>query len=196
MSFDALLSLLFILLFVVGPLLRRISGSKQKPPPTTGRRPPPPVQTESGGERAEGGGPLESRLEEARRRVLEAMGDPESSRGEAGGQMATPSSQPPPERELDWQASAKPVQPFLLTREQAERQREAAAARVVGPAPAETDVTTRRRRRERQPIKMRSGRLPALDRNGVLGGMIWHEILSEPVSERGTRRAKSRLRSR
>ncbi|MEX2542617.1 MAG: hypothetical protein WD314_12450 [Trueperaceae bacterium] len=189
MSFDALLSIIFILFFVVGPLLRRFSGrgqSTRQPPqrrPQAGQEARPPREAT-----AEGEGPLSRRLEEARRRVQEAMGDQvephlESKRS-AADSRSTAST-----RELDWQASAKVVPAFLTPTARPASRRKADTA-------AESAALRKDRSRVRQPAKLRLGRRPALDDNGILNGVIWHEILSEPVSRRGTRRQPSRLRSR
>jgi hypothetical protein len=186
MSFDALLSILFILLFVVGPLLRRLGGGRQAPePPRPGRRP---NQAPPGAEEAEqSDGALGRRLEEARRRVLEAMGE---EGGPVAGESSSPERQAQQRDSLDWQETYVPAQPFLTASQPALRRRKATT-----PDRTET-VRTERRRDVRQPARLRRGRQPALDRSGIVSGVMWHEILSEPVSRRGSRRLSSRLRSR
>jgi hypothetical protein len=180
MSFDALLTIVFILLFVVGPLVRRLGGGgRQQRPPTGG----PPTARPPQGPRAEEDGPLARRLEEARRRVQEAMGEREPPR--------RPLEEPPrpAARQLDWQPA--PVQvPSFIPAAGPVRKRPATAE-----APA-VSLPSERRLPERQTAKLPVGRRPALNRNGIVNGVIWHEILSEPVSRRGIRRQTSRLRSR
>jgi hypothetical protein len=189
MSLDALLTLVFILFFVVGPLLRRFTGQQQQPPGRPGR---PPAQP-TGGTPGEGEGPLARRLEEARRRVLEALGEEETRGGVAPAPPTRSSTAaiPSSSRTLDWQQAAKPVRPFI------ERQGVRTAARPSAAKPAEGGALPPvRRHPSTQTAKLRPGRLPALDERGIVNGVIWHEILSEPVSRRGIRRQSSRLRSR
>lgn len=189
MSFDALLSIVFILFFVVGPLLRRFSGRGQSTRQPPAKRPPRGQDERTApGADTDSDSPMSRRLEEARRRVQEAMGEGAESQRQDQRSPADsrPASSP---RELDWQASAKVVPAFLDTPARPPSRRKANAAKA---APAlRTD-----RSEAKRPAKLRHRRRPALDDDGILNGVIWHEILSEPVSRRGTRRQPSRLRSR
>lgn len=209
MSFDLLATILFLLFFVVGPLLRRAGGQRRQPPGGGGRpsgrqsaeRAGPPQEPAGSDE----GGPLSRRLEEARRRVLEAMGESEqqtrgSTTGHQGGRPVSAPLVPATKAavdsasgkspKLDWQASAKAVEPFIAPRP---RPRHRTSA---DDGPAVTKLSAKRRTSARPAAKIRVERRPALDEDGIINGMIWHEILSEPVSRRGTRRVRSRLRSR
>ena len=212
MSFDLLATILFILFFVVGPLLRRAGGQRRQPPGRGGRKSNT-RSTERAGLPPEAAGsdeagPLSKRLEEARRRVLEAMGESEEqTRGSTTAQQgkSTVSGMPSPaaasakaavdsardkSRKLDWQASPEAVKPFIAPRA---RPRD----RTTGDdSPAVVKLRSKRRTSARPTAKIRDERRPALDEDGIINGMIWHEILSDPVSKRGTRRQTSRLRSR
>jgi hypothetical protein len=183
MSFDALLTIIFILFFVIGPLLRRMSGGGQP------QRRTPPGRPSSGrpaaDSRSEPEGPLSRRLEEARRRVQEAMGEHEAGPSEA---RRRPAGQPA--RELDWQPAPTPL-PASIPAERQPPQQRAAATQPVSPT-----LSAERRRQARPPAKLRLGRRPSTSKDGIVNGVIWHEILSEPVSRRGIRRQTSRLRSR
>lgn len=190
MTFDALLTIVFILFFVVGPLLRRLGGGQQPPQERGGQgspRPRPEAQ-----EAGEVEGPLARRLEEARKRVLEAMGE-----GDQPGPESTPEpprQQPaprPPKRqpELDWQSVSGPTESFIQRRERKVRSEKPAVTRGQGALRKTRDAA-------RAPARLRAERGFAIHRRGIVNGMIWHEILGEPVAKRGTRRQTSRLRSR
>jgi hypothetical protein len=190
MSLDNLLTLVFILFFVVGPLLRRFSGQQRKPP--MGRPSAPPARpdaTRAGEAAGQAEGPLARRLEEARRRVLEALGE-EEPRTE---QVPTPARTPADVRTLDWQASPRYVPAFIKGQEVRVR-----TGRKAAPATPDTvseQLPSVRRRSTASAARLRSGMLPELDKIGIINGIIWHEILSEPVSRRGIRRLSSRHRS-
>ncbi len=248
------MTLLFILLFVLGPLLRQLGGGQQqegrpgKPGPGSPRQPgdpdpgprevreaPPqrPVRPAQQGptqqtpapqrpaqpgtvrsERSDAGsGSLQERLEEARRRVLEAMGEepaagsgrtaparPAPSGTPQGGRrtVATPTTSSAPRQDLDWQDVVSPAQSFLPTpdaaaREAARREREEQARKRREQA---ARVRQKQRTSPARTARLPNERIPALGREGILNGIIWHEMLSPPVSKRGDRRTGSRLRSR
>jgi hypothetical protein len=181
MSFDALLTIVFILLFVVGPLVRRLGGGGRQQRPPTGR-PAPDRPTQAAP--AEEEGPLARRLEEARRRVQEAMSEREPPR-RTPEEAARPTG-----RRLDWQPAPVQVPSFIPA------QRPPIRKRSPTTEPGASALPSERRPTDRQAAKLPVGRKPALNRDGIVNGVIWHEILSEPVSRRGIRRQTSRLRSR
>ena len=216
MSFDLIATILFVLLFVVGPLLQRRGrdagqgrpqGRGQGGGPGRGQapgqegKPPPPADTRAstrqgelprtGADEAEG--PLSQRLEEARRRVLEAMGEQQES-----GRQKTAQARPQQRQELDWQDPAlnwqevvKPVDSFIARPAKPSTLR-GASGEVISAPPLRTE----RRRKARPPAKLAVGSAFGTSAESIMNGFIWHEILSEPVSKRGTRRQPSRLRSR
>ena len=204
MNFDLLATIFFILLFVVGPLLQRGQrGQQRRPPPGRGTRPggreagaPPPRPD------ADREGPLSERLEEARRRVLEAMG--EQPRSEAPTQPQPAPRGAPSRPDLDWQRGVdwqqkgvewqevvKPVESFMTSRQQRSSLR-GESGQVISAPPLRTE----RRRKPRRTAKLAVGQGFGTSGDAILNGIIWHEILSEPVSRRGNRRQPSRLRSR
>ncbi|HEX7004674.1 MAG TPA: hypothetical protein VF168_10880 [Trueperaceae bacterium] len=203
MSFDLLTTILFILLFVVGPLLQR-RGQRRRPPGGGADRPqagPPTPRTDAGTE-----GPLSKRLEEARRRVLEAM-------GEDTGEATRPAPrQQPRQPELDWQGRVDwqkdqqvdwqqkgvswqevvtPEQTFIAAPPKRSSLRSDTGEVISAPP-----LRTMRRRRSRPTARLAVGRGFGLTPDAILSGIIWHEILGEPVSKRGIRRGQSRHRSR
>lgn len=237
MSFDALLTLVFILLFVVGPLVQRMSkggrqqqgGDRPAPPraPEAPRRQWTEQQSPEGEADARPDSPLAERLEEARRRVQDAMGEDRRGRARTreesrtgtygpgdygdGGKLADGRDRPAldwqqtasqarsgaagsQQPDLDWQKVVMPEESFMGGRQRERPER-------VEPADDVPTVTRGRVRSERldrdgETARLSLGRRIALEPRGVLHGLMWHEILSEPVSKRGTRRQTSRLRSR
>jgi hypothetical protein len=188
MSLDNLLTLVFILFFVVGPLLRRFSGQQNKPPTRPSSAPPIRPDAKRAGDAAgQAEGPLAKRLEEARRRVLEALGEEEPRRE----QVPTPTRTTADVRTLDWQASARHVPAFIKRPEVRTGRKTAPAA----PVTVSEQLPSVRRHSPASTATLRSGMLPELDKTGIINGIIWHEILSEPVSRRGIRRLSSRHRS-
>lgn len=220
MSFEAIIMGLVTLLFIIGPsLVKRQQKPEQEQPPQRGRGQPPPdtqVQTQ----RAAGADDWLEKLEEARRRIAEALGE------ETAGQQKVPVPAAPGPRVRQTQAKTVPGRPAPAT------------ARSAGPAPAATgidwqQVTTRpptehsaaaaaardraaaeRTRRLREASTASAVQVTAAGRKGpytagrrkrqasdlfgsdsVLNGYIWHQILSEPPHRRGNRRKVSRLRS-
>lgn len=215
MNFDLIATILFILFFVVGPLLQRRGrgqGRRGSPPPSQPGRSSRPSsgpssrpQSTTSSDAGDGGGPLSERLEEARRRVLEAMGEQQPrSRNEP-----SPPAQPSPatsqrpgvdwqKRGLDWQDPSvnwqevvKPVESFMTTRPKANSLRGESGEYISAPP-----LRTERRRAARRPAKLSVGRGFGTGGDAIFNGIIWHEILSEPVSRRGNRRVQSRHRSR
>jgi hypothetical protein len=207
MSFDDLIGLLIFLLFVGVPLFNRIRrrGSRRPqqgparpqapnrapgaPVPTEGRAPAP-LDTDD---------PIGRRLEEARRRVEAARGSapqtgapaagaPAASGGSVARGLATP---PPPQ-----QPSAPPpfvpptvfvdapVPPPLPTLERSV---------VAASAPMRVERRTKRKRPSQSAeiaTTMQSDELMRLRPDDIVRGILWHQILSEPVALKGRGRGR------
>lgn len=193
MSFDALLSLLAVIFFIVLPLIsnankRRAQGSKPKPPPGPAQSPQPPAA----GEPPSG---WLARLEEARQRV-EAEFEAGSASTEARTTTATAVPRPVP--------TARPM-PAVP---QARTDRTPPVPRVRPQRAARADASPAFAERSDDLQITRLGTGPAYNngrsarsastltsRSSVLNGIIWHQILSEPLYLQRTGRKTSRLRS-
>lgn len=211
MSLDDLITLVLIALFVGFPLLQRFlrSGSgPQQPGDKTGTNRPDRdagAETRSGGpadvEQARGegsGGPtsartseasdgaseLERRIEEARKRVQQARQGKSASARPAG---AAPPSQA--------EASSRP----LIREREAQRAtpqagflgREGTPRKAPKKAPP---MQVSKRKRAGTASKISKGRVVSLEPDDIFRGIVWHQILSEPVSARKRRRKSSRDR--
>src|SRR5690625_1490734 len=180
MSFELLIWLVVIVVSLVAPLLK-----ERKRPGTQGRpaRPPEPRPGAAGpaetrhAELQDPEDDLMRRIEEARRRILEATGQQPEQRPPA----AKPAARPP---ELPL-ASSKSAQ---AAAERTRRLREGSSA--------ELQVTKLAKRETYTDGRGRLSGSALLSQKGVLNGLVWHQILSEPPYRRAGRRPQSRLRSR
>lgn len=180
MSFELLIWLAVIIVSLVAPLLKE----RKRPGPEgrQGRPPGPRPGTAAPAEtrHAELQDPeddLLRRIEEARRRILEATGQQPEQR-----QPAAPPAARRPEPPL---ASTKSTQ---AAAERTRRLREGSSAGL--------QVTKLAKRETYTDARGRLSGSALLSRKGVLNGLVWHQILSEPPYRRAGRRPQSRLRSR
>lgn len=216
MSFEAIISLILFLLFVIVPAL---SGNRKKPDPKAGRQQPPAGQDRPG--QAQRTGPQaerpageadswEARLRDARRRIEEAMGEtsmevPRQSPAPASGQpAATPAVRPA--RPLTT-AGPTPIaghpqrteqQRAVRMAQQNARDSQRAAAertrRLRESGSTELQVTRLDSPRPYTGRRRREGATGLFSQESLQNGLIWHQVLSEPPHKRGRRRT-SRLRS-
>lgn len=207
MSFDPL-TIILLLLFVVGPLLGRLFRGKspQGPPPkmprpgqtptTPTRKQSPETASTANRETSSNGGAFEKRLEQARRRVQAAMDGTTSAASEAKVPQTPSTPRPTPnagrfgdknvyERRLPNQNSAE------LSRKR--RQERQASERAKTRDPVTLPV---QRHRPQKPAKLAGshsrGPLLQFDRHSISQGIIWHQILSDPLVKRKARRKPSR----
>lgn len=210
MSFDDLIGLFIFLLFVGVPLVNRLRRSRRGPGPQPQRRPQRPPQTTIPqpasppatvqGE-SESDDPITRRLEEARRRVEAAR------RSTAGGQTAPQPSRPPavpppaapPPAIPRLGRPAGPIPEPFMPRFVPPPAAAPPAARtaMVQTQPLEV-VRKRARARARidKAAKRHSGVLK-FGSDDIVRGILWHQILSEPVAfeHLKRRRTPSQLRS-
>ncbi len=177
MNFDILISILLFVFFIVVPLLSRLQGRRQ--PPTRSRpvRPTTPAQVDQ--DRAsvpQQSGDLDDsflkRLEEARRRVQEAL-DADSVPSEPR-QKASP----PPQDTVVSPEPATTAHPFLPARTPSKTP-VAVPTRVVNRADMwRTDEV-------QPPVARRSLSSGVISVKGrsIVQGLIWHMILSEPLGK-------------
>lgn len=186
-------TLLLIILFVVLPLLNRLTQRQrpgQGPPPDPDADPePPPQATTRPSQPASAEEELIRRIEEAQRRVQQALG------GEA---VARPQAEPPKPRPIPREAaSLETLRPKPASRETVSLEtlqplkpasREAISLETLQPL-------TRPTLREAKPLKLQllgpqrttSGAL-GFDRSSLVSGIIWREILDKPLGKRRNRR--------
>lgn len=157
MSLDDLLGLLFLLIFVVGPVLKGLlQGSEETPLLEPEEAPTPPPKTEEA--RAEAAKPEPPPAPEPGEA---AVPDPAAGGREAVKPELAPAPKPLPEAEglrLEPMAKAEAV-----------RAPQPAAARAPEAPPP-------------KPKRKRFGL--SFTRGGILEGVVWHEILSEPRARR------------
>ncbi len=230
MTFDNILGILAVIFFVVVPLITSVTKGREKrgdqpnqpggrnwqggqttsqeqDPAGAGR----PQQSQSGQPQVQQSRPaaedsLEARLREARRRIEEALSDPQAQTG--SGTQARPAQQQPAARGgtvasplsqagADRRPAPTPPRPTPQPRPAPVRKRrpqgrsadmgvseDLQITRLSKPSPYTRGRTSRR---------SDSGGLNSA--SGVINGIIWHQILSEPPSKRFFRRRTSRLRS-
>lgn len=209
MSIDDLITLLLVILFVGAPLARRILGRRGSQPsggageeqgdprgdvkgerpearaerrPQEQRRPQEPgtaradrTETPARGDRADPSSDFERRIAEARRRVQQAMGDQGANATDRDRALDEPKPLFAP-REAIPQA--------LLGREG-----------VREPRKKTPPLQVVKRRRGRAATRLTGGRgVVSMHPHDILQGIVWHQILSEPVSKRTSRRKPSRVR--
>ncbi len=215
MSLDDLITLVLIVLFVGFPLLQRFlrsgSGPQQPGDTTRGKRPDRDEGSESRStgpadaeqargqatgrpasastsEASDGASELERRIEEARRRVQQAR-------------QGSSTSQRPTTAASASQADAS-SRPLVRPREpQRESPREYPPAGFLGregtprKSPKKAPPMQVAKRKKKSPgSRMSKGRVVSLEPNDIFRGIVWHQILSEPVSARKRRRRSSRDR--
>lgn len=219
MSLETIIIGLVTLLFVVGPsLVRRQQKPEQEQPPQRGPGQAPPaggtVQTQ---QRTAGADDWQAKLEEARRRIAEALGEdtvqqppptkaprspaparPVQSRSVAGRPQPAPARAP---TGIDWQqvttrpptehSAAAAAARNRAAAERTRRLREASTASTT----SELQVTAASRRGPYTAGRRKRQASDLFSSDSVLNGYIWHQILSEPPHRRGNRRKVSRLRS-
>ena len=215
MSLDDLITLLLVALFVGAPLLRRILGRG-------GRRPGQGASTQGEGEsdgseraseersssaaersgeaRADRGSTtasrdtdrpqsdFERRLAEARRRVQEARegaSGPRKDAQDASGRRGQASDRGV--REPSFEPLVRPrteASPGFLGRE---------GIREPRPKTAPLKVSKRKRKRRGSTLSSAED-VVSVRPHDIVQGIVWHQILSEPVSKRRPRRSPSRVR--
>jgi hypothetical protein len=179
-------TLLIIIFFIVWPLLNALFRRSEQRRPQRPRPPErqPPVQQRIP-QQPEPSSDFERRLEEARRRVQEAMGQ------ESQGQLVRPretqrSQPPPPER----RQAAPPPRERRRPEAPPPATRERTAGSIYG-----TELGTEGReiggQEERRPVSayaaraQRSAQLPiGLDSTALPQAIIWREILDKPPARR------------
>lgn len=190
MSLDSLISLL-ILIFLIGlPLLSRLSRRGGRSPSAPSRPPSPPRVMGKRQQEIPQQQPADEdflrRLEEARRRVQEAMnqsGRTEVQPPQRSGQTQTPPSPPPP---VPSAAPAGPIRlpaplqvppgPLLQTSVPPPAEREVPEGR--------SDLPIRRVRRAAGQRNEGRDRQISTDRQDIINGIIWKQILDRPPWER------------
>jgi hypothetical protein len=206
MSFDDLIGLLIFLLFVGVPLFNRIRrGSRNRPqqnpaqPRTPGRRAAPRTATDDPTPTAQAfdpDDPIGRRLEEARRRV-------EAARGSAPQQAATPPSgtasgsasatrapQAPTQAPPPPQQASGPAPPLLPPTVYVDLPEPTTTFDRTAVSASEPLKVERRKRRNRSTgsvtssSRMQPDELMRLDPDDIVRGILWHQILSEPVALR------------
>lgn len=158
-------------------------------------------QAAEAGERQEASGgasELERRIAEARRKVQEAREGPSAQTNRGGGSTPAPGSQSST-RPL---VAARPAPQAFLGREGGSSDgpqvggflgREGVRAEPrKRTAPLQVAKRTRKPRRGSTLSKARG--VVSLSRGDIFNGIVWHQILSEPVSARYARRKPSRVR--
>lgn len=190
MSFELLIWLAVIIVSVVAPLLKERNRPSAPPRQQPGRRPP----AQPGGREAAAGGSdeLTRKMEEARRRIEQALSGTEPAAPRPAPRPAAPPAGTP-------QQVARRATPLPRRPDMAAASARAAAERtrlLRERSAAELQVT---KLPKRQTYTGARGSVTAgslLGRDSILRGLIWHQILSEPPHRRSFRRQQSRLRSR
>ena len=191
-NLDSLISLLIFIIFIGLPLLNRLSRSRRGsapprrppgPPGQPGRTPPtlgaPDAETRPPAEMDE---TFARRLEEARRRVQDAMGGPGSGpsaqtpagTGSQGQATTAPVPVPPP--------AAAPFIPAATRPETPPERREL----ETGTGIRRSQPLERTRRGKRSARETRD-RLLSVAKRDILSGIIWKQILEEPAHQRRRR---------
>ena len=192
MNLDSLISLLILIFFIGLPLLSRLSRRGGRSPSVPSR---PPSQPRVMGKRQReipqqlpADEDFLRRLEEARRRVQEAMN--QSGRTEAqpphpqqSGQTQTPPSPPPPV------PSATPAGPIRIPAPLQVPSGPLLQTSVPPPAEREgpegrSDLPIRRVRRATGQGNEGRNRQISADRQDIINGIIWKQILDRPPWER------------
>ena len=185
MSLDSLISLLILIFFIGLPLLNRLRRRGGRSPSVSLRPPSHPRMMGQGQREIPQQQPADEdflrRLEEARRRVQEAMnqsGRTEASPPQRSGQTQTPPS--PPAAPAGPTRIPAPLQapsgPLLQTLVPPPAQREVPEGR--------SDLTTRRVRRATGQSNKGRNRQISADRQDIINGIIWKQILDRPPWER------------
>lgn len=190
MSLDSLISLLILIFFIGLPLLSRLSRRGGRSPSVPSRPPSHPRVMGKRQREIPQQQPADEdflrRLEEARRRVQEAMnqsGRTEAQPPQRSGQTQTPPSPPPP---VPSAAPAGPIRipaplqvpsgPLLRTSVPPSAERE-------GPERRSDPPIRRIRRATGQGNKGRDRQI-STDRQDIINGIIWKQILDRPPWER------------
>ena len=214
MSFNDLIGLFIFLLFVAVPLLNRLLRRQRSQPGQQPTRPgttfgqPPSAQDPTPAGEFEEDDPIGRRLEEARRRVEAARSNAASTAAPQQPQLQIPQpSAPPP-----LMSAPRPVAPDLgrasrpapaPVRTPFAPQFGARVAAAPAPSTQSRPLMPRRkvrkaRRRSQDPSETRHASPLLFDADQIVRGILWHQILSEPVAfdhlER--RRTSSQRRSR
>jgi hypothetical protein len=195
-NFNLLISILLFVFFIVVPLLSRLQGRRR---PQTRSRPARPTipaqrnqdQTSVLQQGSDMDDSFLKRLEEARRRVQEAL-----DTGEGDRTSSQPEMSPTPRETGGGSEPTTAAQPFLPA--QSPKATSALApAQAVAPSMRRTSL--RRTKALESPMAKRSppnGVISVRSRS-IVQGLIWHMILSEPLGKTDTdRRLVSQPRSR
>ncbi len=177
-------TLLIIIFFVVWPLLnalfRRPQGRPPPPRPRPAERQPPAQQRVP--RQPEAGTDFERRLEEARRRVQEAMGQESAPRGEgreARQSRTTPQRRPTPERPRPQGPPPPRTEPLR------EREPGSIYGGELGSGGREIGGRDERPTSAYAARVQRPSQIPlGLDRTSLPQAIIWREILDKPPSRR------------
>lgn len=195
-----LFDLIIILLFIVAPVLSAIFRRRQSPPQA--QRPGDPAPAESASAPSEAsasrnqassqagtsqstsraGGGFDQRLEQARQRVREAMGE------------AAPSASLDDAREAQRRMAAEAAR----SQNEAARLQQQSRQRLGIENPSKvkkppSQPVARARPDGAKTAKLRRGLL-SLEPEALQHGILWHEILSEPLAKRKSWRRPFRLR--
>lgn len=210
MSLDTLISILVFILFIGLPLLnrlrrggrsrtaRRTARPPEPPRPLTQPAPATPVQVDEGD-------PVAQRLEEARRRVQEALGQqpaasqtPSQTPSQAPSQAPAqgPTSAPIPPQPvagslfgspapLDWQSGPE-AQPSFIPRTPSK------ALEIIR-IPRRTRSAARGQLGEEEERGERQTDRSVIDfeATDIIAGIVWHQILAEPKSGHWLRRRRN-----
>lgn len=225
MSLNDLLPLLFVAAFVVNAIVRgrraqrrREVTREREPAPGREASPRPEPRTDPGAEdrprRAEAGedggadggangsagDDLQSRIEEARRRVREAMGDTTGGEPAGGGHAEATRPQTPTTgrpggtsapaaggflgREGTDVSRAEPAAPGPTLGRQGPPSRDTASAK-----PSEPRIPkVARRRHPSRSAKLRAAKGLGTDRDDIVRGFVWSVVFEDPVANRMRRR--------
>ncbi len=202
MSLDTLISILVFILFIGLPLLnrlrrggrsrtaRRTTRPPEPPRPLTQPAPATPVQVDEGD-------PVAQRLEEARRRVQEALGQqPATSQAPSQAPAQGPTSAPIPPQPvagslfgspapLDWQSGPEALPSFIP--------RTPSKALEITRLPRRTRSTARGQLGEEEERGERQTDRSVIDfeATDIIAGIVWHQILAEPKSGHWLRRRRN-----
>lgn len=176
MKIDDLIGILFLLFFIVGPALRGLLKPRE-----------PLVEVE-----------LPEELEEVQRRLREAAtGEAEPAPRPQPAARPAPQPQPAPAAATRRVVPAAPAQPAPAASQQV-AEGHAAGARSrqrIEEARLDAHDMAESERAAFAPVHERREHRAALPvhRKAIVHGMLWHEILSEPVSRRRARKRKRKL---
>ncbi|MBS3966065.1 MAG: hypothetical protein KGZ60_02255 [Truepera sp.] len=183
------LTLLLLIVFVVLPLINRLTRRQQpgqRPPGSPEPDPePPPQATTRPAQPASAEEELVRRIEEAQRRVQQVLGGEPAPRPRP--EPPKPRPAPPVRRQVTGSLETlEPASRISLESPGAPR-RQAVSLESLEPL-------TRPGVREAKPLALRRrGKQPTssplgFDRSSLIGGIIWREILDKPPSKRRSRR--------